>query len=95
MLTDVQMLTRIPESTVVLMHGVALATLVASLLLMRYGKEYSDEEVRPSYARALAERQSLSAQLSVAAVAQAQLTLTELPRVEGFSLAAVCAPREW
>ncbi len=91
-LTDVQMLTRIPESTVVLIHGVALTTLVASLVLMRYGKEYSDEEVRPSYARALAERQSLSAQLSVAAVAQAQLTLTELPRVEGFSLAAACRP---
>lgn len=91
-LTDVQMLTTIPGGTVYFMHAVALTTLVASLVLMRYGKEYGDEDVRPSYARALAERQSLSAQLSVAAVAQAQLTLTALPQVEGFSLAAVCRP---
>lgn len=91
-LTDVQMLTTIPESTVNFIHAVALTTLVASLVLLRYGREYTDEEVRPSYARALAERQSLSAQLSVAAVAQAQLTRTALPQVEGFSLAAVCRP---
>lgn len=91
-LTDVQMLTTMPDSTVNSMHAVVLTTLVASLVLMRYGKEYSDEDVRPSYARALAERQSLSDQLSVAAVAQAQLALTAIPQVEGLSLAAVCRP---
>ncbi len=91
-LTDVQILTLMPVHTVIFIHSVVLATLVLSLLLLRYGREYSDEDVHPSYARALAERQSLSAQLSAAAVAQSQLALTALPRVEGFSMAAVCRP---
>lgn len=91
-LTDLQMLTRMPEDAILPMHGLVLGTLLLSLVLLRYGKDYSDEQVRPSYARALAERQSLSAQLSAAAVAQAQLQLAELPRVEGYSVAAGCRP---
>lgn len=91
-LTDVQMLTRMPEDAVLPMHGIVLGTLLLSLVLLRYGKEYTDEQVRPSYARALAERQTLSAQLSAAAVAQAQLQRASLPAVEGFSLAAACRP---
>lgn len=92
LLTDAQMLTMMPDSAVWPMHAVVAASLLLSIVLLRYGRHYSDEEVRPSYANALAERQSLSEQLSIAAVAQAQLTLSELPQVEGFSLAADCRP---
>lgn len=92
LLTDAQLLTSFPDDLQWLMHGVVAATVVAALALMRWGRELSDDEVRPAYARALAERQFLSQQLSTAALAQEQLMLSELPALEGFSLAAECRP---
>ncbi len=92
MLTDAQLLTSLPDDIQWLMHGVVATTVVASLFLLRWGREFADEEVRPAYARALAERQMLSQQISTAALAQQQLMLRSLPDIEGFSLAAECKP---
>ncbi|MCW5964489.1 MAG: SpoIIE family protein phosphatase [Bryobacterales bacterium] len=92
LLTDAQLLTAFPDEMQWPMHGVVAATVITSLALLRWGRELSDDEVRPAYARALAERQLLSQQLSTAALAQKQLMLSELPALEGFSLAAECKP---
>lgn len=90
LLTNAQLLTLMPGQVQWWMHSVVLLTAVVSLVLLRRGRELRDEEVRPAYARALAERQSLSRQISTAALAQRQLMVQELPEVEGFSLAAEC-----
>lgn len=92
MLTDAQLLTAFPALLQWLMHGIVGVTVLASLALLRWGRQLSDDEVRPAYARALAERQRLSQQLSTAALAQQQLMLRELPAVEGFHLAGDCRP---
>ena len=90
MLTNAQLLTALPHDVQWLMHGVVASTVLVSLVLMRWGRNFTDEAVRPSYARALAERQMLSLQLSAAALAQRQLMVREVPALEGFSVAAEC-----
>ncbi len=92
LLTDAQLLTVFPDDLQWWMHAVVAITVIAALALMRWGRELSDEAVRPAYARALAERQLLSQQISTAALAQQQLMLPDLPGLEGFSLAAECRP---
>ena len=56
------------------------------------GKIYNEEEVRPVYARFLAERLSMQAEVSAASLAQQRLMPLILPRSKYFSLAAKCLP---
>lgn len=56
------------------------------------GRWYSDEEVRPVYARFLAERLSLQAEVSAARVAQERLLPQRLPISPNFTVAASCVP---
>jgi MFS family permease len=90
LLTNAQLLTLMPDYMQWLMHCVVTATALVSLVLLRKGPELRAEDVRPAYAHALAERQSLSRQISTAALAQRQLMVSELPQTEGLSLAAHC-----
>ncbi len=56
------------------------------------GRWYRDEEVRPVYARLLAERLSLQAEVSAARVAQERLLPQRLPISPNFTVAASCVP---
>ncbi|MEK7832753.1 MAG: SpoIIE family protein phosphatase, partial [Acidobacteriota bacterium] len=56
------------------------------------GKIYGEEEVRPVYARFLAERLSMQAEVSAARQAQQRLMPAKLPRSKYFSIAARCLP---
>lgn len=75
-----------------------LATLIATgiLLVLFYcaikGRWYRDEDVRPVYARFLAERLSLQAEVSAARVAQERLLPQRLPISPNFTVAASCVP---
>lgn len=72
--------------------GLALAALAGAVFFLLRGREYREEEVRPLYARHLAERQRLEAEVSAAREAQTRLLPQKLPEVPGMSLAAACLP---
>ncbi|MDX2041715.1 MAG: SpoIIE family protein phosphatase [Acidobacteriota bacterium] len=56
------------------------------------GKIYHEEDVRPVYARFLAERLSMQAEVSAASQAQQRLMPLILPQSKYFSIAAKCLP---
>lgn len=70
----------------------AVAVLLVELLFAVKGRWYRDEEVRPIYARLLAERLSLQAEVSAARVAQERLLPQNLPLASSFTVAASCIP---
>ncbi|MGH9940936.1 MAG: PP2C family protein-serine/threonine phosphatase [Pyrinomonadaceae bacterium] len=72
--------------------GLALAALAGAVFFLLRGREYREEEVRPLYARHLAERQRLEAEVSAAREAQTRLLPQKLPEVSGLGLAAACHP---
>ncbi len=72
--------------------GVALAILIVQLVFAFRGKKFRDEEVRPVYARYLAERLSMQAEVSAAKEAQQRLMPAQLPQSKHFSVAATCLP---
>ncbi len=77
--------------------GVLALLIVLTVLLVQgvcavKGRWYQDEEVRPVYARLLAERLSLQAEVSAARVAQERLLPQRLPISPNFTVAAACVP---
>jgi len=79
--------------------GAAAATLgVITLALLplaaaaRYGREVDERTVRPRYAKNLAERLSLKAEVSAARQAQLRLLPQSLPEIQGVTTAAYCQP---
>jgi serine phosphatase RsbU (regulator of sigma subunit) len=72
--------------------GVALALLALAVFVWYRGREYRDDEVRPLYARNLAHRLGLQAEVSAAREAQTRLMPQELPRLSGLNVAASCLP---
>lgn len=72
--------------------GVGLVSLAGAVFFLLRGREYTEAEVRPLYARHLAERQRLEAEVSAAREAQVRLLPQTLPEVPGLSLAAACHP---
>lgn len=72
--------------------GFALTVLLVELVFVFKGHEYGEDQVRPLYARHLAERSRLQAEVSAAREAQVRLLPQKLPQVPGLSLAAACLP---
>ena len=72
--------------------GLALVFLLVEIYFVYRGREYREEEVRPLYARHLAERLGLQAEVSTAREAQIRLMPQALPHVPGLSIAASCYP---
>ncbi|MEJ7616235.1 MAG: SpoIIE family protein phosphatase [Pyrinomonadaceae bacterium] len=72
--------------------GFALTVLLVELVFVFKGREYGEDQVRPLYARHLAERSRLQAEVSAAREAQVRLLPQKLPQVPGLSLAAACLP---
>jgi hypothetical protein len=56
------------------------------------GRVYTEEEVRPLYARHLAERQSLAAEIGAARTAQLRLLPDKPPHIAGLTVAGSCTP---
>jgi len=77
--------------------GVSLAALAAVVVAIEIwsalrGREYHDEEVRPVYARNIAERQQLQAEVAAAREAQLHLLPKAAPEIFGASITASCVP---
>jgi hypothetical protein len=72
--------------------GLALALLGLALVLSLRGRSYREEEVRPVYARYLAERLGMQAEVSAAREAQVRLMPERIPTFDRFAIAAECLP---
>ncbi|SPF55154.1 membrane hypothetical protein [Candidatus Sulfopaludibacter sp. SbA4] len=69
---------------------------VVFLLVQLYcawrGRIYDERQVRPLYARHLAERLALTAEIGAARLAQVRLLPGDAPRIAGLSIAGSCIP---
>lgn len=72
--------------------GVALLILVVDMILSFKGKTYLEEEIRPVYAKNLAERLSMQAEVSAAREAQIRLMPEHIPSLPQLTIAAECLP---
>lgn len=77
--------------------GFIAATLVSGFVVIQTffyfrGRLYRDEDVRPHYARFLAERLAMQAEVSAAREAQIRLLPQKLPAMSQLSLVADCRP---
>jgi len=68
-----------------------LVLLVATWLALR-GNSVNEEEMRPQYAKNLAQRMSLQAEVQAAREAQLRLLPQDLPELPGVQFAACCLP---
>lgn len=80
------------RQTGLLALGFALAVFLVELYFALRGRWFEDEEVRPIYAKNLAERLSLQAEVSAARVAQERLLPQSLPLTPSYTVAASCLP---
>jgi MFS family permease len=71
-----------------------LGTAIFAVLCVLRGREWSEEEVRPLYARHIAERKSLEAEVSAAREAQLRLLPESVPEFAGLNISAACVPAE-
>jgi len=81
------------------LHDTGLVSLIltAASLLIAFvfafkGKFYREDDVRPVYAKRLAERVSMQAEVSAAREAQKRLMPERLPNLPNLSIAACCQP---
>jgi serine phosphatase RsbU (regulator of sigma subunit) len=70
----------------------AIVFLAVELYYARRGRVYDEAEVRPLYAKHLALRQSLSAEIGAARTAQLRLLPDAPPRIAGLTIAGSCTP---
>jgi sigma-B regulation protein RsbU (phosphoserine phosphatase) len=70
----------------------ALVLLTAEVYFAARGRTYTEAEVRPVYARHLAERLALSAEIGAARLAQLRLLPDCAPSIAGLSIAGSCTP---
>ncbi|HLK66954.1 MAG TPA: SpoIIE family protein phosphatase [Bryobacteraceae bacterium] len=71
---------------------VGVTFLIIEIWFAERGRVYEDWEVRPLYARHLAERLSLQAEIGAARQAQIRLLPDVPPRIVGLSIAGSCVP---
>lgn len=71
-----------------------LGVTVFGVVCVRRGKRYTEEQVRPVYARNIEERKSLEAEVSAAREAQLRLLPQTIPDFAGIVIAASCVPAE-
>ncbi len=74
------------------MTGIVTATLIVQFWAWRRGRTWKEEEVRPEYARHIAERQSLEEEVAAAREAQLRLLPHSPPEIPGLSIHASCLP---
>ena len=82
------------EISVVIHALTTLGLFAFAIVSIQKGREYSDEQVRPLYARHIAERKSLEAEVSAAREAQLRLLPEAVPDYAGLHISAACIPAE-
>ena len=71
---------------------VGIAFLLAQVYFAWRGPTYQDYEVRPLYARFVAQHQAMEAEIDAARIAQLRLLPAAPPKIDGLSIAACCIP---
>src|SRR5262249_37607914 len=72
--------------------SVGLSILIGAIIFSFKGRFYHEDEVKPIYAKHIAERLLMKAEASAAREAQRRLMPESLPNISHFSIAASCAP---
>ncbi|MCP9494974.1 MAG: SpoIIE family protein phosphatase [Pyrinomonadaceae bacterium MAG19_C2-C3] len=72
--------------------GIVIVILLIEIYLMARGRTYTEDDVRPLYARHLAERVRMQSEVSAAREAQVRLMPAVLPQLANLSIAAECRP---
>lgn len=72
--------------------AITAVSILLALIFAFKGRFYREDEVRPVYAKHLAERISMQAEVSAAREAQKRLMPERLPSLRNFSIAANCHP---
>lgn len=90
--TTVATITTGQSTQVGLLSGLVAIGLSVQLYFAFKGRIYTDREVRPVYARHMAHRQSMQAEVSAARQAQLRLAPQGIPSIPGLSVAADCRP---
>ena len=80
------------SGTQALMLGVVMLGLAPMVVAALRGREVDERSVRPSYARNIAERLSLKAEVNAARQAQLRLLPAGMPQRPDISVAAYCQP---
>ena len=84
-----------PTDTSFLAHVLpAAAATVFAVICLKRGETCGEEQVRPLYARHIAERKSLEAEVSAAREAQLRLLPDKIPDFAGLHISAACVPAE-
>jgi serine phosphatase RsbU (regulator of sigma subunit) len=83
--------TGIRESGLISLAIMSVSLLIAFIFAFK-GRFYREDEVRPLYAKLLADRISMQAEISAAREAQKRLMPERLPSLSNFSIAACCHP---
>ncbi|HKQ72836.1 MAG TPA: SpoIIE family protein phosphatase [Blastocatellia bacterium] len=81
----------IRESGYISLTITSVSLLIAFIFAFK-GRVYREDEVRPLYAKLLADRISMQAEVSAAREAQKRLMPESLPNIPNFSIAACCHP---
>ncbi|MDE3198718.1 MAG: SpoIIE family protein phosphatase [Acidobacteriota bacterium] len=74
--------------------AIAGGLIVFAIAAVMRGKRYTEEQVRPLYAKHIAERKALEAEVSAAREAQLRLLPEKLPSLAGVYISAACVPAE-
>ena len=72
--------------------GLGVAAVLAAAIVALYGNDVSEEEVTPRYAKHLAQRLALQAEVGTAREAQLRLLPQSVPSTLGLAMAASCLP---
>jgi len=75
-----------------LLYVVLALTVVAAAVIWRAGREYGESQVRPQYARNMAQRLAMQAEMDAARQAQLRLLPDTPPAAPGITIAASCTP---
>ncbi len=72
--------------------GIGIVILLVEIYFLARGRTYTEDDVRPLYARHLAERVRMQSEVSAAREAQVRLMPAALPQLANLSIAAECRP---
>jgi MFS family permease len=94
MASTVAMVPAFAGTSTILHIAAAAGIVVFAIVCVARGKTYREDQVRPLYARHIAERKSLEAEVSAAREAQLRLLPDSVPDFTGLNIAASCVPAE-
>lgn len=91
-LPEVAAFARVWRGYDMVLYVVLALTVVSAAVIWLAGREYGEPQVRPQYARNLAQRLAMQAEMDAARQAQLRLLPEQPPAAPGITIAASCTP---